>query len=380
VPFQADRYGQRYKVLERHYAVFPERSGPLVIPPMKLSGRVVEKRSDKLWQPAVRGRRIEVESEPQELLIQPKPASFGGADWLPARSLQLTQTVSAGDSLTVGEPVTRTIIVDAVGLEENMITEPAWPAITDARVYPDQPQGISRNDGKWVLGHKEFRYAIVPEKAGQLVLPELTLHWWDIVNDREQTAVLPEQTFTVLPSATVPVPPPVAEPPGLAAPADAAPGSAAGGRAAPGFWPWLTLLFAILWLATISVFYWWQRPRRKPAAVKAEWSADETAVLTRLQQACEADDAAKARQALLRWLREFGPREAGGSLIEFAVRQSPPNLRQALLSLDAAGYRPGHEAAWAGKTLWKYFSDWRKSWAGGRQRQQPDPVDLYSRT
>ncbi|HLF32073.1 MAG TPA: BatD family protein, partial [Xanthomonadales bacterium] len=83
VPFQADRHGQRYKVLERHYAVFPERSGPLVIPPMQLSGRVVERRSDKLWQPAVRGRRIEVESEPRELLIQPKPASFSGKDWLP---------------------------------------------------------------------------------------------------------------------------------------------------------------------------------------------------------------------------------------------------------------------------------------------------------
>ena len=40
VPFQAERGGERYRVLERHYAVFPERSGPLVIPPMTLSGRL----------------------------------------------------------------------------------------------------------------------------------------------------------------------------------------------------------------------------------------------------------------------------------------------------------------------------------------------------
>lgn len=380
VPFQADRHGQRYKVLERHYAVFPERSGPLVIPPMKLSGRVVERRSDKLWQPASRGRRIEVESDPQELLIQPKPASFGGKDWLPARALQLTQTVSAGDSLTVGEPVTRTIIVDAMGLEENMITEPVWPPIADARIYPDQPQGISRNDGKWVLGHKEFRYAIVPEKAGELVLPELILHWWDTANDREQTAILPEEKFNVLPSAAIPAPPPVVEAPAVAVPAGVAPGVAAGERSGPGFWPWVTLLFAALWLATTGAYVWRQRSGRKPAANRIEWSADESEVLLRLQQACDVGDAAKARQALLRWLREFGPREAGGSLIEFATRQSPADLREQLFALDAAGYRPGHELTWSGKALWKNFSDWRKSWAGERRRQQPDPVDLYPRT
>jgi len=77
----------------------------------------------------------------------------------------------------VGEPVTRTIIIDAVGLEENMIAEPVWPELPGARIYPDQPQGISRDDGEWVLGHKEFRYAVVPEQEGELVLPELTVEW-----------------------------------------------------------------------------------------------------------------------------------------------------------------------------------------------------------
>ena len=70
---------------------------------------------------------------------------------MPARRVTLSQQISDADSLQVGEPVTRTVILDAVGLEENMIGEPVWPEVENARIYPDQPQGISRDDGQWVL-------------------------------------------------------------------------------------------------------------------------------------------------------------------------------------------------------------------------------------
>ena len=380
VPFQAERAGEHYRVLERHYAIFPERSGPLVIPPMTLSGRLVERRTDKLWQPSVRGRRIEVSSDQVELTIDPKPASFSGAEWLPARSLELSQTISSSDALTVGEPVTRTIMVDAVGLEENMITAPAWPEIKDARIYPDQPQGISRNDGKWVLGHKEFRYAVVPEKAGELVLPELKLDWWDTQNNRQQTAVLPEQRLRVLPSSVVPVPPPApAVPAGELTPASP-PVSAPAGETRFWNWNWLTVLFAALWLITLAlgIFLF---PRRGPGARKAPEAgipATESAVLGRLEQACKNGDGGQARRALGHWLREFGPAGGSASVLEF-IRQNPdPVLVRQLLLLDAKGFRPVAEESWNGRELWQAFSTWRASWRASDKNNQPAVTDLYA--
>jgi hypothetical protein len=198
VPYQSDRNGERYRVLERRYAIFPERSGTLTIPPMQLSGRLIERPSDRLWQPTVRGRRVRVESEALTLEISPRPEDYSGDFWLPARRLTLSQQIADNEKLRVGEPVTRTVIIDAVGLEENMLEEPAWPELPATRVYPDQPQGISRDDGEWVLGHKEFRYAVVPEQAGELVLPEIRLDWWDTVANRQRTAVLPEHRVQVL--------------------------------------------------------------------------------------------------------------------------------------------------------------------------------------
>jgi len=379
VPFQAERGGVRYRVLERHYAVFPERSGPLQIPPMKLSGRLVERRSDRLWQPTVRGRRIEVTSDAIDLTIQPRPASFSGDSWLPARSLQLTQTVSASDSLKVGEPVTRTVIVDAVGLEENMITAPPWPELADVRIYPDQPQGISRNDGNWVLGHKEFRYAVVPEKEGELVLPQLNLHWWDTANDREQTAVLPERRLKVLPSNLAPPAPVVSEVAEESARQAVAAAPLIRAEESTRYWNWLTLLFAALWLATSGLLFWQRRAR--PAGRPAETAAEqqEREVLESLRQACSANDIASARLKLSRWLRAFGPKEASGSLLVFAAQCASEDLRRCLRLLDAVGFSPDQSGTWNGADLSKAFFAWRRQWLSDLGKAQPDVTDLYAR-
>ena len=148
LPYQADRNGENYRVLERRYAVFPERSGTLTIPPLQLTGKLIERAADRLWQPSVSGRRIRVESDPLVLDISPRPPEFTGDVWLPAREVQLSQQITDGESVTVGEPVTRTIILDAKGLEEHMLEEPAWPELENARLYPDPPQGITPDDGK----------------------------------------------------------------------------------------------------------------------------------------------------------------------------------------------------------------------------------------
>jgi hypothetical protein len=378
VPFQAERGDQRYRVLERHYAVFPERSGPLQIPAMTLTGRLVERRSDRLWQPSVRGRRIEASSEPLELDILPKPASFSGDHWLPARQLQVAQDVSASDTPTVGEPVTRTIIVDAIGLEENMLPEPSWPDIAEARIYPDQPQGITRDDGRWVLGHKEFRYAVVPEKAGELVLPELKLHWWDTVNNREQTTTVPEQRLNIAPSALQLPEPPIAAP----APAtgeqigqvvsDVAEG------AVSGLWRNLTIAFAVLWLATLFLLLRQRQTRPKVASPREQRNQAENEVLKDFQRACEQSDVAAARQSLSRWLKHFGPPETRGSLVEFARQADHPALAVRLRELDAVGFQAGAGSNWDGPGTWAAFKAWQQN---SREQKQESPTavtDLYA--
>ncbi len=380
VPYQSDRNGERYRVLERRYAIFPERSGTLTIPPMQLSGRLIERPSDRLWQPTVRGRRVQVESEPVVLEISPRPASFTGDFWLPARRVTLSQQISDNGKLHVGEPVTRTVIVDAVGLEENMLEEPVWPALADTRIYPDQPQGISRDDGEWVLGHKEFRYAIVPEKPGELVLPEIRLDWWDTVTHQQRTAVLPGHRVNVLPSDLAPQVnlPPVTSPvlPD-AARGDTAEGIALSGNASR--WKISTVAFAVLWLLTLVLYF------RRGGAVavqtdsKGTLSADEKELLKRLRHACNKGDAALARKDLAQWIRNYAPQVMRGSMRDFGAACGDAALQRAIAELDISGFADdgAGASAWKGESLWSVFKQWQSRANQPRQSEIGEKPDLY---
>jgi len=373
--FQAERSGVRYRVLERHYAIFPERSGELTIPPMQLSGRLVERRKDRLWQPSVRGRRIQVSSEAIHLIIQPRPDGVAGVSWQPARQLELSEQLSASDALRVGEPVTRTVIVDAVGLEEHMITEPQWPEIDHARIYPDQPQGISRDDGQWVLGHKEFRYAVVPEKAGELVLPELTVHWWDTINDRQRTSVLPSRVIQVQQSAVTPLPQQT-----FTTPVPTATGTLPNPGAGLVYWRWLTLLFALLWLSTLAVA--WRGRKRNESTGSGRHTApgeEESQLLKSLKQACNRGDTGQARRALGAWLSQFGPANTSGSLLDFAADIEDQSLRAGIYAMDADGFRPDSKGNWNSKQFWQQFEAWRKAWQAYTATDKPPITDLYAK-
>ena len=379
VPYQADRNGERYRVLERRYAIFPERSGTLTIPPMQLSGRLIEKPSDRLWQPKVRGRRVTVESESINLEINARPAAYTGDYWLPARRITLSQQISDNEKLHVGEPVTRTVILDAQGLEENMLEEPVWPEIPATRIYPDQPQGISRDDGEWVLGHKEFRYAVVPEQVGELLLPEIKLDWWDTVNNRQRTATLPEHRITVLPSeltrsASV-------LPPELSVAAGAANGLSIGNGVSSGnamVWKITTGGFAVLWLLTLLYYH-----RHDPVVVSSSNSnglaaTGEKELLKQFQEACQKGDASAARKELSQWVRNHAPQNMRGSMREFGDSCDESMLKTAIAELDAWGFAGDIGGAWNGSGLWKAFKQWQEQAGKSRESEVGDTPDLYA--
>lgn len=378
VPYQSDRNGERYRVLERRYAIFPERSGTLTIPSMQLSGRLIERPSDRLWQPTVRGRRVRVESEPLTLEISPRPAAYTGDFWLPARRITLSQQISDNEKLRVGEPVTRTVILDAMGLEENMLEEPVWPEVPDTRIYPDQPQGISRDDGEWVLGHKEFRYAVVPEKAGDLVLPEIRLDWWDTVANKQRTALLPEHRVTVLPSELSPVatvvPPVAVQTPDMVMDGS---GNQLVSTTSTILWKSTTGVFALLWLFTLVLYFRRRSSSEPPAGKNGSISLAENDLLKQIKDACRIGDASSARKDLSHWIRSYAPQQLRGSMRDFGNACGDATLQAAIAGLDAYGFADEQAVNWKGDVLWTAFKRWQSQENNPQHSEIGDSPDLY---
>ncbi len=83
--YQAQRGGRSYRVIERHYALVPQRSGALSVPALHFRGRAVG--SDPAAMFFGRGREIAASSDALALQVRPRPAGAGSGPWLPAQSL-----------------------------------------------------------------------------------------------------------------------------------------------------------------------------------------------------------------------------------------------------------------------------------------------------
>jgi hypothetical protein len=228
-----------------------------------------------------------------------------------------------------------------------------------------------------VLGHKEFRYAVVPEQAGELLLPELEVKWWDTKNDVERIALLPEQRLTVLPAALVPPAPAV--PPAAPVPGDSST-SAPVVPAQEGVWKPLAMALAVVWLLTLPAVWWLGRKSAGGVASAPGNGTDREPgdALRSLRAACRANDAPAARRALQRWLAEQGAGK-GASILEFAATVDSQHLRSCLNELDALGFRSGATDAWDGAALWAAFDGWRKNSVPGNGNGGAPLSDLYAR-
>ncbi|HZD51458.1 MAG TPA: BatD family protein [Woeseiaceae bacterium] len=336
--------GRNYDVVERVYALFPQASGHLSIAPALFQARVLRRgriTGGKIFQ----SEPIEIEVAP----IPPPPAGYPDAAWFPAKSVELTEEWSREPAdLRAGEPITRRVSVKAVG---QLATQMPGIAPVDAagiKIYPDKPELRVTASPAGILATRKDQYALIAVDPGDVRLPALELPWWDIDERRWQIAALPARTLRVAPSSdALPSPTAVAD---AAAPAV---GHAADPGPLPsGGWRNLSAALAVLWLATLLI--WW-RSRRSAAplpaapAPTAPKAGSRSSLLRAARRAAERGDACEAKSALLKWGRLEWPGRPPLSIGDIAARLTEPAAAE-LRRLSDSSYGPGGEP-WNGARL-----------------------------
>lgn len=191
-----ERDGRQYSVTERRFALFPQKSGEIVLEPITLSVSVPADRS------AVRSffsatRKITRRTDPIILDVQPRPDS-GAAWWLPARAVELeSQWVGDIANATVDQPLTRRIVMRANGVADSQLPEINIPAIDGVSVYAEQPERAMRADNSGLVAEQVIQWALIPQRAGVLEVPAVTVDWFNTASGQFETASLPAQSIDV---------------------------------------------------------------------------------------------------------------------------------------------------------------------------------------
>jgi hypothetical protein len=351
VSYETERDGRRYRVIERRYAIFAQRSGSLTIPALGFQGRIADNNRGSLFS---RGRRIKRDSDSITLDVRPRPAAAVGSYWLPSVALSLHDAWSQQPpQFRVGEPITRTLRIEAQGLSQSQLPELAWPTLDWARLYPDQPVTENSIDGQWLVGRREQRIALVPTQAGRFTFPEIRLDWWDTQQDKARTAVLPAMDLEVLPALAQSQPPAPPQPAPASLERSSNPAAAEEETAAaPSFWLVLAVGLLLAWVTTLLA--WWLSSRRRKVPEPAQpipESPTVKAAKRAVQQACADNNPAAAAQALLGWASALWPSQPPRHLGALAARLEP-QAGAVVRALDRMLYAPV-ATPWEGRLLWQ---------------------------
>ena len=193
--------GRQYKVTERQFAVFPQRSGELTVEPVTLSVTVpVQSNQPRgFFSPS---RRLTRRSDPITLNVQARPPG-GALWWLPARDLTLANEWQ-GDPMAaqVGQPLTRTLVLRAEGVLDTQLPEIDIPAINDVSVYAEEPRVAMASTATGLIAEQRINWALIPQRSGTLTMPAVSIDWFNTATGQTQTSTLPEQIITVLAAGT----------------------------------------------------------------------------------------------------------------------------------------------------------------------------------
>jgi len=201
--------GKRYRVIERTYAITPEQSGDLVLDtPMFAGDIMVQSKRRSGFLSFGETKPVNVLGEKISLKIRPIPDSFPidkNNSWLPSELLSLHQEWQPDpNEFKVGEPITRTITLTAVGLGKAQLPEIIMDAPANLKIYPDQAELHSNLTKERLISQKRQNFAIVASRAGEYTLPKITIAWWNTITNKYQQATLPEQKIIIKPNPDAP--------------------------------------------------------------------------------------------------------------------------------------------------------------------------------
>ena len=293
--------GLAVTIVDQAYQVSAQEPGQYVINGPKINVIVLNRNgrtgATKLIPVDTQRKQIQVN-------VLAKPTKVKG-NWLPSSNLKLNQVwqdetgaiIEGKDAIKtqVGSPLTRilTLSVENVAQSHLPNIEVIYPG--SIRLYEESPQFSSDNHSVIMT----IKQVLIAKEPGDISLPPVNISWWNTREKRPETAKVKglfltatqsdSQVLSLMPSQTteskqnpnkIEVEKVIIE--------DA------------GIWPYLTALFALLWLTTVLLLLRHRRPVRDE---QPQINTDDDTI-KQLITALKNSDGIQSQALLDRWIEE----------------------------------------------------------------------------
>lgn len=260
--YTRDLDGRRYRVVERHYLLIPERSGVLTVPGARFNGLRDSDVFSSLFGGGDR-QDVSVAAPARRIEVRPIPAA-AGQPWLPLRGLSLRYLRKPARA-RAGEAVQIEIGMTAEGATDVQLPPLELEGVAGAQVFADPAQADTQViDGK-LRATVRRTFSLVPGQSGPLTIPGPSVSWWDATAGVARTTQLPPLQLDVA-SASGALGGGAKGAPAGGANAAAANAAANGGERSspstagvPGRWAIAASLVGVLLLVSLGICLWRRR-------------------------------------------------------------------------------------------------------------------------
>jgi hypothetical protein len=319
IQYQDTQGNTNYQVVEQKYLVTPTAAGEITIPALKIRGvRAGQDQRGGGFFAMMDQQPFVISSKPLTLKVKSTPAGVNPMTWLPANSLNVSESWSQNSrQVKVGEAITRTITINTDGVMASSLPELEFSKPQGVNAYPDKANSSDVIVGGKLRAQKTFKIAYVPIQTGKIEFPATKIEWWDLKSDSMQHALIPATSFEVISD-------------GKTTASAVAANVIAGNKVVASqnatdikknnvpksIWFYIALAIGALWLISVLALVVWWRSRKKPKPsnksavmgeakpakpVSVETITSEKEALNAFVAACKNQDIQAMNKTLLRF-------------------------------------------------------------------------------
>ncbi|WP_245953180.1 BatD family protein [Alteromonas aestuariivivens] len=188
--------GKRYQIIERSFAIIPQHSGEFTVRGPVFAGEVLAPNTNQRFGFFNRTQSVNRVGPDIDIEVKPVPANIG-YHWLPSEFVRLDEEWQQDKEFVVGEPVTRTLTLTAMGVVEEQLPDLPQSYPPNFKLYPDQSNTATINRDGTLIAQRVESVALIPTQAGRFVLPELQVPWFNVLTGETEYARLPARSIEV---------------------------------------------------------------------------------------------------------------------------------------------------------------------------------------